>query len=175
MFGGHSRSLTCCAKSQELRACCRPTETGAGLSDARIAAAASHFTGVFLVCAWCREISRILDNPHRIRRRRDRLLCAPQARPAHTRHRATGARTLPACLSCVVMLCHQRHCRSTLQCCGIGRRENRVQTRRLRSPVHTACPIVVIGLLSLHCCPRFICRCPSRPQKQKLRGRSETS
>jgi len=36
---------------KELGACCRPTETGAGPSDARIAAAASHFTGVFLACA----------------------------------------------------------------------------------------------------------------------------
>ena len=39
------------ALSQELGACCRPTETGAGPSDARVAAAASHFTGVFLACA----------------------------------------------------------------------------------------------------------------------------
>jgi len=109
-------SLTWWAKSQELRACCRPTETGAGPPDARTAAAASHFTCVFLACAWCLELSRILENPHWIRRCRDRLLCAPQARPAHTRQRATGARTLPACLSCVVILCHQRHCRSTLQC-----------------------------------------------------------
>ena len=108
-------SLTWWAKSQELRACCRPTETGAGPPDARTAAAASHFTCVFLACAWCREISRILENPHWIRRRRDRLLCAPPARPAHTRQRATGARTLPAWLSCVVILCHERHCRSTLQ------------------------------------------------------------
>jgi len=37
-------------KSQELGACCRPTETGAGPSDARVAAAASHFTGLFLAC-----------------------------------------------------------------------------------------------------------------------------
>ena len=44
-------TLTYWAKSQELRACCLPTETGAGPSDARIAAAASHFTGVFLACA----------------------------------------------------------------------------------------------------------------------------
>ena len=42
----------------------------------------------------------------------------PQTCPAHTRQRATGSRTLPACLSCVVMLCRQRHCRSTLQCVG---------------------------------------------------------
>ena len=55
--------VTCWAKSQELGACCRPTETGAGPSDARIAAAASHFTDVFLACAWCCEISRILENP----------------------------------------------------------------------------------------------------------------
>ena len=53
----HTRTLTCWAKSQELPAYCRPTETGAGPSDARIVAAASHFTGVFLVCAWCLELS----------------------------------------------------------------------------------------------------------------------
>jgi len=102
--------------TKELRACCRPTETGAGPSDARIAAAASHCSGVFLVCACCLEFSRTLEDPHWIRRRRDRPLCAPQARPAHTRQRATGARTMSACLSYVVMLCHQRHCRATLQC-----------------------------------------------------------
>jgi len=42
-----------------------------GLSDARIAAAASHCTGVFLACAWCLELSRTLEDPHWIRRRRD--------------------------------------------------------------------------------------------------------
>jgi len=36
---------------KELRAGCRPTETGAGPSDARIVAAASHFTGVLFACA----------------------------------------------------------------------------------------------------------------------------
>jgi len=61
--GPKGRSLTCWAKSQEPRACCRPTETGAGTSDARIAAAASDFTGVFFACAWCREISRTLEDP----------------------------------------------------------------------------------------------------------------
>jgi len=30
--------------------------------------------------------------------------------------------------------------------CGIGRRETRVQARRLRTPVHIACTIVVTGL-----------------------------
>ena len=59
------------AKSQELRAYCRLTKTGAGPSDARIAAAASHFTGVFLACAWCLELSHTLKDPHWIRRRRD--------------------------------------------------------------------------------------------------------
>ena len=50
------------------------------------------------------------------KRRSARPLCAPQARTVYTRQRATGARTLPACLPCIVMLCHQRHCRATLQC-----------------------------------------------------------
>ena len=45
------------------------------------------------------------------KRRSARPLCA-----VHTRQRATGARTLPACLPCVVVLCLQRHCRVTLQC-----------------------------------------------------------
>ena len=58
--------------TKELRACCRRTETGAGPSDARIAAAASHCTGVFLACAWCLELSRTLEDPHWIRRRTDR-------------------------------------------------------------------------------------------------------
>ena len=53
------------------------------------------------------------------KRRSARPLCAPQARTVHTRQRATGARTLPACLPCVVVLCHQRHCRATLQCCPL--------------------------------------------------------
>ena len=57
--------------TKELRACCRPTETGAGPSDARIAAAASHCSGVFLVCACCLEFSRTLEDPHWICRRRD--------------------------------------------------------------------------------------------------------
>jgi len=43
------------------------------------------------------------------KRRSARTLCAPQARPAHTRQRATGSRALPACMLCVVVLCHQRH------------------------------------------------------------------
>ena len=91
-----------------------------GPSDARIAAAASHFTVVFLACAWCREISRILEIPHWIRRRRDRLLCAPPARPALQ----VRAHCLLACLasSCsaisatAVQPCSATHC-------GIGRRE----------------------------------------------------
>ena len=66
--------------------------------------AASQYTGVFLVCTCCLEFSRTLEDPHWIRRRRDRPLCALQARPAHTRQRATGARTMSACLSCVVIL-----------------------------------------------------------------------
>ena len=52
-----------CIAARELRACCRPTETGAGPSDARITAAAPHSTGVFLACAWCLELSCILENP----------------------------------------------------------------------------------------------------------------
>ena len=108
--------LTMHCGTTELRAYCRPTETGFGPSDARIASAASHWTGVFLPCAWCLELSRTLEDPHWIRRRRDRPLCAPQVRPAHTRQRATGARTMSVCLSCVVILCYQSHCRATLQC-----------------------------------------------------------
>ena len=75
------------------------------------------------------------------KRRSARTLCAPQARPAHTRERATGTRTLPARLFCVVVLCHQRHCRAALGAVnwGRGRRETRVRARRLRAPVHTAC------------------------------------
>ena len=101
---------------EELRAFCRPAGAGAGPSGAGVAAAASHFAGVFLVCAWCLELSRVLEDPRWIRRRGDRLLCAPQARPARARRRAAGARALLSCLSCVVMLCHRRHCRSSLQC-----------------------------------------------------------
>ena len=44
--------------TKEFRAYCRPTETVAGPSDARLAAAASHFIGVFLACAWRLELSR---------------------------------------------------------------------------------------------------------------------
>ena len=99
----HPLYVTCDSGTKELRTCCRPTKTGVGPSDARIVAAASHRTGVFLVSAFYLEFSRTLENPHWIRRRRDRPLYAPQARPAHTRQRATGARTMSACLSCVVM------------------------------------------------------------------------
>jgi len=59
------------AQEKEFRAYCRPTETGAGPSDTRIATTASHFIGVFLACAWCLELSRALEDPHWIRRRRD--------------------------------------------------------------------------------------------------------
>ena len=134
-----SQQMHCGTK--ELRACCRPTETGAGPSDARIAAAASHCTGVFLACACCLEFSRTLEDPHC----RDRPLCAPQARPAHTRQRAKGARTMSACLasSCSAISATAVQLSSAAHC-GIGRRET--QARRLRTPVHTACSIVVIGL-----------------------------
>ena len=94
------------------------------------------------VC-WGGVCMSILENPHWIRRRRDRLLCAPQARPAHTRQRA---HCLLACLasSCSAITATAVQPSSTAHC-GIGRRETRVQVRRLRTPVHTACSIVVIG------------------------------
>ena len=55
---------------KDLRACWRLTETSARPSDARIVTAASHCIGVFFGCAWCPEISRTLEEPHWIRRRR---------------------------------------------------------------------------------------------------------
>ena len=128
----------------ELRACCRPTDTGAGPSDARIAASAPHSTGVFLACAWCLELSRNLENPHWIRRRRDCLLCAPQARPARAQARAHCLLVCPA-PSCSAITATAMQPSSAAHC-GIGRTETRVQARRLRTPVYTACPIVVIGL-----------------------------
>ena len=69
--------------TKEFRACWRPTETSARPSDARIATAASHFIGVFLDCAWCLQLSRTLEDPHWVRRRRDhdhatRCSSAPQ-------------------------------------------------------------------------------------------------
>jgi len=94
-----------------------------------------------------------------------RPLCAPQARTVHTRQRATGARTLPACLPCVVVTTQGKRAHCPLACpasehalpstavqpssaahCGIGRRDTRVQARRLRTPVRTACSIVITGL-----------------------------
>ena len=113
--------------ARELRACCRPTETGAGPSDARIAAAASHCTGVFLPCAWCLELSRNLENPYWIRRRRDRPLCAPQA--VRTRVSAPQARAhfLLVCpaSSCSAITATAVQPSSTAHC-GIGRTETRV-------------------------------------------------
>ena len=50
-----------CVSTLELRACCRPTETGAGPSDARIAAAASHFREHGLHGAWVMVSVRIVD------------------------------------------------------------------------------------------------------------------
>ena len=75
------------------------------------------------------------------KRRSARPPCAPQARPAHTRQRATGTRTLPACLLCVVVLCHHLHCHTALQCSPLGDRAQGTpsETCRLRTPVHTAC------------------------------------
>ena len=51
------------------------------------------------------------------KRRSARPPCSPQARPAHTRPRATGTRTLPACL-----LCHHLHCHAALPCSPLGDR-----------------------------------------------------
>ena len=112
------------------------------------------------------------------KRRSARPLCAPQARTVHTRQRATGARTLPACLPCVVVLCHQRHCRTTLQCRPLrdkGQGNPRASTQIAYTRAH--CLLDCYHWVASHCtaAPRFSCRCPSRPQKQKLRGRSETS
>ena len=42
--------------------------------------------------------------------------------------------------------------------CGIGCRENRVQARRLRTPVHTACSIVVILSCVVMLCHQRHCR-----------------
>jgi len=86
---------------------------------------------------------------HALRKRRSaRTLCAPQARPAHTRQRATGTRTLPACLFCFVVLCIRATAvqPSSAVHWGIGRRETRVRTRRLRTPAHTACSIAATVL-----------------------------
>jgi len=60
--------------------------------------------------------------------------------------------------------------------CGIGRRETlRASTQVAYTRAH--CLLDCSHWVASHCtaAPRFICRCPSRPQKQKLRGRSETS
>ena len=60
--------------------------------------------------------------------------------------------------------------------CGIGRRETlRASTQIAYTRAH--CLLDCCHWVVSHCttAPRFICRCPSRPQKQKLRGRSETS
>ena len=112
----------------------------------------------------------------------------PQTCPAHTRQRATGSRTLPACLSCVVMLCRQRHCRSTLQCVGKTACTQIAYTSahclldcchwlHLTALPPCTLPARLLSLVASHCtaAPRFIYRCPSRRKKQKLRGRSETS
>jgi len=59
--------------------------------------------------------------------------------------------------------------------CGIGRREPlRASTQIAYTRAH--CLLDCCHWVASHCtAPRFICRSPSRPQKQKLRGRSETS
>ena len=156
-------SMHCSTK--EFRACCRPTKTGAGLSDARIAAAASHCTGVFLVCAWCLELSRTLEcarHRHALRIR----VSAPQAR----------AQCLLACLasSCSATSATAVQPSSAAHC-GIERRETlRASTQIAYTRAH--CLLDCCHWVASHCtAPRFICRSPSRPQKQKLRGRSETS
>jgi len=105
------------------RACCRPTETGAGPSEARIAAAASHFTGVFLACAWCRENSRILENPHS--RCRDRC-CARHRHALRTRVCAPQVRA-QCLLACLASSCSAISATavqpSSAAHCGIGRRK----------------------------------------------------
>ena len=78
------------------------------------------------------------------KRRSARPLCAPHTRSAHTHERATGTRTLPAGLFCVVVLCHQR--RYSAAHWGRGHSETRVRARRLRAPEYTAC-LTAVSLL----------------------------
>jgi len=106
-----------CSFVNDLR--CRPTETGAGPSDARIAAAAPYSTGVFLACAWCLELSRNL-----------RIACCVRHRHAlRTRVSAPQARAhcLLACpaSSCSVITATAVQPSSAAHC-GIGRTETRV-------------------------------------------------
>ena len=88
---------------EEFRAYCRLTETGAGPSDARIVAAASHCTGVFLSCAWCLELWRTLEDPHCIRRRRDHdhaVSCSSAPQQLYLHCRIANITLLPPRLSC---------------------------------------------------------------------------
>jgi len=89
------------------------------------------------------------------KRRRARPPCAPQARPVHTRQRATGTRTLPACLLCVVVLCHTSTDMqpSSAAHWGIGRRETRVRPADCVHPCTLLARLLPLCCLSLHCCP----------------------
>jgi len=54
---------------------------------------------------------------------------------------------------------------------GIGRRETRVQARRLRTPVHTSCPIVVTALpLTVPLPPDSSAATTRVPKNKKFRG-----
>jgi len=78
--------------------------------------------------------------------------CARHRHALRTRISAPQARAhcLLACLasSCSAISATAVQPSSAVHC-GIGRRETRVQARRLRTPVHNTCSIVVIGLACL--------------------------
>ena len=85
-------------------------------------------------CAWCREISRILENPH--------VCCARHRHALRTRVSAPQARA-HCPLACSVSSCSAISATavqpSSAAHWGIGHRETRVRVRRLRTPVHTVC------------------------------------
>jgi len=99
--------------------------------------------------------------PARCARHRHALcprVSAPQAR-AHC-PLTCPASSCSAISATAVQPCSSAHC-------GIGRRETRVQVRRLRTPVHTACSIVVTGLPLTALLPPDSSVAPPRVPKNK--------
>ena len=104
------------------------------------------------------------------------------ARPRHAlRTRVSAPKARAQCLlACLASSCSAISATAVQPCstahCGIGRRETLRASTQI-AYTHAHCLLNCCHWVASHCtaAPRFICRCPSRPQKQKLRGRSETS
>ena len=103
---------------------------------------------------------------HALRKRRSaRTLCAPQALRTRVSAPHTRAHCPLACVASSYPVINNAAVQpSSATHWGIGCIESRVRVRTLRTPVPTACTTAVTGFPLTP--PRFIYRCPSRPQKK---------